>query len=183
MQGILLDPKDVSRPTALDVALKNNPWAAAAIVLGILESDTPLDDKAVLLARSSEDYVKQVLAKLGSVKDPEDKKQARLAIRAIQEAWAPAAHLLLLLDKRHVMLKNSPGPGHFKNCEQEKLTVAGPMPDEGGKRIVCRANREIHELAKYDHYFQEDKHTYVIPTNDLDVRRRKSPLGWFSKSK
>jgi len=170
MSEFFLAPGDASM---LDLALRRDPWPAAAIVLGILESGAPLKLKAQYLAS----HAPEVIARLAKIRDPRERQHSQEVIREIQTAWAPAAHLLEVSRKRTVMLKNA-GATHAEACRRAKLTTAGML--EGGTKLVCSAIRPIKDLAKYAAGFDEFRglHLYAVPTAELAVRRT-SLLSWL----
>lgn len=162
-----------SGESMIELALRKNPWVAAAITLGILESAAPLKVKASYLMV----HAPAVIAGLSKVKGTQAREQAQHAITEIQRAWAPAAHLLRVTRKNEVMLRKPASADHSRTCKQARLTVVALL--EGGTRLMCAATREIADLRNYEHSFDADHklHLYAIPTDDLDSRSR-SLLHW-----
>lgn len=144
----------------------NNPAAAAAIVLGILDSGMPLLEKARWLSEDKLDS--RVRAKLGKVRRADDPQQWAASLRElIKEGRDPVRHAASLV--MHAVQPANASAELIAACAAAQLRC---MDNRSGERMLCTATRPIDVLERmYGSYVSTSKHhVYAIPASRLEAR-------------
>jgi hypothetical protein len=131
-----------------------NPWAAAAIALGILQSrKVSFDDKFVLLSLIGADFMDRLQVKL---QRHTDQAQAQALLAEILLPWELTAHFRRLASARQVF------------CNGSEVTVIGPLQD--GARMLCATDKPVNALKDFACPASgKGEYTYEIPTLLLEV--------------